>query len=210
MVRTLKWRKSYGVKNLTDDHFPQEVYKIGLVVDIGKAKTGEPILLLRLNRWRRVSPEFREIMKRFLVHQVERYDKKNIRMMGICDWTGVTKANIDLELYIHMATFSHHYLFTSTQTFVPDMPAIVEATWKLMSLVFHEKLRERIKMCKSEDLLEYMDKAILPANLGGTNKKISYPAPKSAKPLTALNFGSVTLTEEQVEKIRKAFEEELK
>ena len=210
MIRTLKWRKSYGVKNLTDDYFPQEIYKIGLLVDIGKAKSGQPVLLIRLNRWRRVSPEFREIAKRFLVHQVEKYDKKNTRLMGIADFTGVTKANIDLELYIHMASFSHYYLYPTTLTFVPDMPPIVEATWKLMMLVFNEKLRERIKLGKSEDLLEYMDKGILPENLGGTNKKLSNPVPKSAKPLSALNFGSVTFTEEQVEKIRKAFEEELK
>ena len=90
------------------------------------------------------------------------------------------------------------------------MPPIVEATYKLVSLVFNEKLRERVKLVKSEDLLEYMDKGILPENLGGTNKKLSNPVPKSAKPLTALNFGSVTFTEEQVEKIRKAFEEDIK
>ena len=36
MIRTLKWRKSYGVKNFTDDYFPQEIYKIGFMVDMGK------------------------------------------------------------------------------------------------------------------------------------------------------------------------------
>ena len=210
MIRTLKWRKSSGVKNFTDDYFPQEIYKIGFLVEIGKAKSGQPVLLIRLNRWRRVSPEFREIMKRFLVHQIEKYDKKNIRPIGINDWMGVTKDNIDLQLYTHIAIFSQqHYLYPNTMVFVPDMPSIVEATWKLVSIVFNEKLRERIKLGKSEDLLEHMDKGILPAHLGGTNNKISNPVPKSAKPLTALNFGSVTFTEEQVEKIRKSFEKEL-
>ena len=93
--------------------------------------------------------------------------------------------------------------------FAPDIPSIIEATWKLVSIVFNEKLRERVKLGESEDLLEYMDKAILPAYMGGTNNKISLPVPKSAKPLTALNFGSVTFTEEQVEKIRKSFKKEL-
>ena len=35
MLRTLKWRKSYGVKNFTDDYFPQEIWKIGFLTNLG-------------------------------------------------------------------------------------------------------------------------------------------------------------------------------
>ena len=74
--KALKWRKSFGVMDINDTDFPQEVYKAAPVVFYGKDKNGSQVIVFR-GKTVKKSSMIAELTQKFFVYHMEIVDRSN-------------------------------------------------------------------------------------------------------------------------------------
>ena len=74
--KAMKWRKAYGVLDITEENIPQELYISGGAFVYGKDLNGSPILILRAKVAIK-SKTWNNVFQKYLVYLVENIDSNN-------------------------------------------------------------------------------------------------------------------------------------
>jgi len=91
----------------------------------------------------------------------------------IFDLTGFTLANMDYDVIKFMIKiFTEFYPETLGVMLVVNSPWIFKSCWKIVKPWLDPLVAKKIVFISSEKLVNYVDPAILPPDLGGTNDNI--------------------------------------
>lgn len=69
----MKWRKSFGVRDIKETDFPREIYQAGGIIQYGHDIHGARILIIRANIHKRIK-SWDEVLRKYLVFNVEKLD----------------------------------------------------------------------------------------------------------------------------------------
>ena len=211
LIATMKWRKSFGVKNMKDSDFPAEIFKIGFSSVLNnKDKEGRPILFYMFKRWRR-SPELVDLMTRYNVYNLEKASaQSNFGAINIAiDCNGLELSNIDVDLYIKFVVlFMEHYIRPNSIILSINFPKILQPAYDVVTKGVGKGLVKSLKLVSQEELRQYIDETHIPKQLGGGSTKNLFAVPSTAKPMDQLS--STKISAEDIKTIRKTFAAELK
>ena len=209
LIKTMKWRKEFGVLDRTDADFPQEVYQTLGMFPYGKDKEGRD-LLMGIPKYHHKT-DFSPVLKQYWVHVLEKIDSKNKNGgWATVVWTaGTGLSNMELSLSLFMTdVLQNHFPSGFAYELVVDMHWILNATWKIIRNFMREDVREKVKLIDSKTVREYVNDDQIPEAFGGTSKEPMLKIPSGVKPLDQIKdkFG---FNDKQVEKIRSALKDAL-
>ena len=123
LATILMFRNIYGVSYSTEQSFPQEIYKIGYIVALGKDREGRHIILIRSKRWRK-SIDLYTLMKKFVLFQFEKVSlmKPYPDFLIIIDSTGLELVNIDKDIFDHNFSTMEQYAGPKTTILNLNIP----------------------------------------------------------------------------------------
>ena len=200
---SFKWRKINVNKEFTDTSFPLEVYKTGWLNYLGIDQGNKLIFLAKLTSWNRGSDKFEQLYKQYIIYSVEKVNDPKYEVILIGDATDITTSNIDVDLFLFLATTALKYYSYMNITLIGiNFPAIIEAPLRV-TLSAAGKYGATCKMITPIDLHKYVDKTLLPKYLKGTRTDKLNAVPAGCKPLEY--FDRVKFTSDEIRDIYKLF-----
>ncbi|GFY55796.1 motile sperm domain-containing protein 2 [Trichonephila inaurata madagascariensis] len=167
----LRWRKSFGVKDVTLAALPLEFFQAKAVFPFNKDKEGNPIIMI-LVRYHKKAPEFAKELRRFVIYWVELMEEqtKGGRMTVIMSCAGAGMSNLDLDLIKFLITlFRSYYPDSLANILIFDMPWILQPAWKIIKAWLPEDFVDKIKFVNKTSIQEYVTADNLPVDMGGTD-----------------------------------------
>ncbi|XP_067141340.1 motile sperm domain-containing protein 2-like [Centruroides vittatus] len=173
----LQWRKKFGVSDLHEDNLPTEFFELGGTIPFNKDKEGHSIILVKVKLHRKREEEAEDV-RRFLVYWVEKLDRMNegegITVIYDCRDSGLSNLDMDVIKFM-IDLFKNYYPHTLGYLLVYDMPWLFNAAWKIVKTWLSKSAVERIKFVSGNEIFDYVDKPMLPVDMGGsTNKEYVY------------------------------------
>ena len=200
-----KWRKSNINKEFTDTSFPLETYKSGFASYLGTDQGNKVVFLLKYNKWYTGSSKFTQLYKQFLLYLLEKYvtvDPKN-ELILICDGSDISISNIDMDLFFFIVTSAAKYYPDIKLSLIgTNLPTFLDNPIKVV-LSAAGKIGATAKTIAPKEIHKYVDSALLPPSLLGTNTMQLNTVPAGCKPLEA--FDRVQFTSDDVKDIYRLF-----
>ncbi|XP_054710618.1 motile sperm domain-containing protein 2-like isoform X2 [Uloborus diversus] len=170
---SLKWRKSFGVKNVNQASIPIEFFQAKAVFPYNKDKEGNPIIMI-LVRFHKKAPEFAELLRKFVIYWVELMEEQTSggHMTVIMSCEGAGLSNLDLDLIKFLITlFRSYYPDSLAHILIYEFPWILNPAWKIIKAWLPQDFVEKIKFVNKTSLLEYVTTDCLPVDMGGTDTR---------------------------------------
>ncbi|XP_072171521.1 motile sperm domain-containing protein 2-like [Diadema setosum] len=171
MKKILKWRKEFGVNDITFESFPEEFQQMGALYSHATDKKGLRILWYRVKFYRK-EPEYQKWARKMTVYWLNKLQKSNPydRIVVMEDMTGAGLANMDIEMVRFMITcFELYFPAFVDMLYIYDMPWILNAAWKIVENFLSAVAREHIKFIRGKEVQTYIDLDSLPPHMGGSD-----------------------------------------
>ncbi|KAG8200877.1 hypothetical protein JTE90_015781 [Oedothorax gibbosus] len=128
----LRWRKSFGVKDVNMGSIPLDFFQAKAVFPLNKDKEGNPIIMI-LVRYHKKAPEFAKDLRRFVIYWVELMEEQTNggHMTVIMSCEGAGLSNLDLDLIKFLITlFRSYYPDSLAHILIYEFPWILNPAWK--------------------------------------------------------------------------------
>ncbi|XP_015908629.2 motile sperm domain-containing protein 2 isoform X3 [Parasteatoda tepidariorum] len=191
----LKWRKSFGVKDVTAASIPREFFEAKAVFPYNKDKENNPIIML-LVRFHKKAPDFAKELRRFVIYWVELMEEqtKGGRMSVIMSCEGAGLSNLDLDLIKFLITlFRSYYPDSLAHILIYEFPWILNPAWKIIKAWLPEDFVEKIKFVNKTTVQNFVTAENLPVDMGGTDTT-EWEPPSEAD----INSNTINGTEKRV------------
>lgn len=206
-----KFRHEYkmGISKLSD--FPIEFYRAGGLFRYAPDRVGNQTLFLRVKMHRRV-PELSQIMKEFILCQLELCDRANNGRgtAVIFDLTQCGLQNVDPGfLFWLVYSFRNYCPKGLSYIIIYNLPWILNATAKLALSWLSSTNRKRLRFVSGEGIKDFIAPENLPDYLGGSCK-IDYREVPEGSRLAEETAEEHNMTREQSRKVREIYAKFLK
>nr|XP_054754809.1 motile sperm domain-containing protein 2-like [Lytechinus pictus] len=171
LTRILKWRKEYGVNDLTFDSFPEDLQQMGGLYSHATDKNGHRILWYRVKHYQK-GPENQMWAKKMTVYWLNKLQKEDPenRIVVLEDMTGGGVSNMDIDLIrFKIQCFELYFPALVEMLYIYDMPWILNTLWKIVEKILSQQAREHIKFIRGKEVQTYIAPKSLPAHMGGTD-----------------------------------------
>lgn len=183
LIEALKWKKSFGVNDRSDEWYPIEYYKVGILFPFGRDKNGNQMLFFRVKQHRKDSAMILN-SERFIAHQLNKLDEANPRGKWciIFDMTSAGLASVDMG----MCNFLVQCVQTKfprgcRYTLVYGMPWIMQQFFKLARTWMNPHLRDTTLLASGDEIFNYASADELPKFIGGKNTASIRQIPAGSK-----------------------------
>ncbi|XP_022110139.1 motile sperm domain-containing protein 2-like isoform X2 [Acanthaster planci] len=179
-----KWRKQFGLNDLTFDSFDEEVLSYGAFYAHNKCKIGRRIV------WFRTCMHRKDSSKAYAVKQYIAFwlNKMESEAMGedvviLMDMTNAGMANMDMDVVKFMITcFELYFPALVGIMLVYDMHWVLNAIWKVIEKLLSQESREHIKFVRGPAIHDFITPEQLPLYMGGTDTwEWAWPLPEEEK-----------------------------
>jgi hypothetical protein len=171
LISAMKWRKQFAVRDLTENDFPQEFYKMLL---FGKARNGSTLVITRSKYYIPIS-EWRQLFKNFSVFILEWLDVNNsgngITVLIDCRDTGLANADFDFICFLKPIQ-SKYFPCLIKMHLNCEIPWILNSIAHFILSLMSEKTRKLIFFIKKSQLFDYISEDEIPQFLGGSQTNI--------------------------------------
>ncbi|XP_060557960.1 motile sperm domain-containing protein 2-like isoform X2 [Ruditapes philippinarum] len=168
---SLKFRLEYGVNDLKEDNFPQEMWETGAMYYHNHDKDGIPILYIQVKQHVK-DPQLLPTIKKWFAYHLEKQYLKDPEssIVLLFDLDGAGMAQIDMEFVKHIInSFKLYYPKLLEYMLVYEMPWLFSAAWKLIKQMLNAESVKRIKFVTKTNVQEYINKDQLLGHMGGTD-----------------------------------------
>ncbi|XP_053399459.1 motile sperm domain-containing protein 2-like isoform X2 [Mercenaria mercenaria] len=168
---SLKFRLEFGVNDVTEDNFPQEMWETGAMYYHNHDKDGHPILYIQVKQHVRDAQLLPTIKKWFAFHLEKQYRKDpDSTVVILFDLDGAGLSQIDMEFVKHIInSFKLYYPKLLEYMLVYEMPWLFSAAWKLIKQMLNAESVKKIKFVTKANVQEYINKDQLLGHMGGTD-----------------------------------------
>eukprot|EP00057_Strongylocentrotus_purpuratus_P024388 XP_011678862.1 PREDICTED: motile sperm domain-containing protein 2 [Strongylocentrotus purpuratus] len=171
LTRILKWRKEYGVNDLTLDSFPEDLREMGGVYPHATDKNGHRILWYRVKTYQK-GPENQMWAKKMTVYWLNKLQKEDPehRIVVLEDMSGAGVSNMDIDLVrFKIQCFELYFPALVEMLYIYDMPWILNTLWRIVERLLSQQARDHIKFIRGKEVQTYIATDSLPAHMGGTD-----------------------------------------
>lgn len=173
MTESLKWRKSFGVNDLSKDSFSEELLADPYLYFKGYGKNGEPLLIWDVKRHKKVNATINAELKKCLAFMLDHREgaKDYQKVIMLFNMSGCGLSNIDYDFIKYLISLlTEYYPDILDNLLVFEMPRLLSAAWTIIKNMLDEDSRDAIKFVNKTEVLDYVDKDQLPISLGGSNE----------------------------------------
>lgn len=173
MIESLKWRKSFGINDLTEKDISEEVLQSGIIFMHGKDRKGAAMVFIVVAKhvWKgneEKTADFRKLLALFL----EKFQRENPgeRMAFVYDCSGAGLSNTDInnsKSFVHLIQFCYPDILEDV--YVLNFPWIFKALWTLTKALLYSQYSKKFIFPSKTEVLNYIDKNQLPTQFGGEN-----------------------------------------
>ncbi|XP_054155718.1 motile sperm domain-containing protein 2-like [Oppia nitens] len=168
LVRTLKWKRLYGIHDRTDQYFPKEFYDLHHIEIYGRDRDG------RLVHWETTRNlvkinDFTPLEQQFLGHRLEKLDS----LAGRAGWTLVTDCsgsglpNVSLEMWRFRIDLLQYYPQAVGRILIVDLPPILAPIMRIILSMMPPKLQRKATLVTRQQLTRYIDPEYIPRRMAG-------------------------------------------
>lgn len=199
LVECLRWRKSFGVNELTERSVDRRLFEAGFLFPYNRDKDGNT-LIIYIGKLYKKDPQQHPELKRYLVFLLEKHVKmfpgRKVTFLFDMQDTGLSNMDLDFVKFI-ISCFRDYFPWTLAWLVVVEMPWILSATWKIVKSWLSPEAVKKIRFLNKPELLDLVDEDKLLVRLGGTDPyEYSYPPTKEA--LVSLGITESTNTEDNL------------
>lgn len=171
LLDALRWRKSYGVNQMKSSDFPQEIFQVGELFEFHKDKNGISTLYLRVDRHRPL-PAWKEIIKRFIIFNIERAEKiatENGAGIGlVVDARNGKIYHVEIDLdYFALKSIINYYPGCLQYLAIYEIPWVLMAILKLIRTWLPPHYQEKIQFINKSNADEFIGLENFPQFMGG-------------------------------------------
>ncbi|XP_033110671.1 motile sperm domain-containing protein 2-like [Anneissia japonica] len=184
ITNSLRWRKQFGVNDITEESFSIETHQKGAVYPHGRDKEGRTILWFDVKLHNKKIPGNTELAKRYLVYWLEKLQRQypSQRITVLEDMSAAGVSNMDLEVVkFKIRCFEEYFPFLVDMLFIYEMAWILNAIWKIVEKILSEEAKSHIKFIRKGDVKTYIEGTTLPSHMGGTDNFKWVYTPKSTE-----------------------------
>ncbi|XP_053204660.1 motile sperm domain-containing protein 2-like [Panonychus citri] len=203
IINCLKWRKKIEIRSIKDNHFPEEIYRIGALFSYGRDQNGFPTVYIRLKMVKRLK-EVSDLVKLFITYNFYKVDvESHGQGWGlIIDFNGAGLQNTDLDL-ARMVILGLKAYFPSSLEYVlcVDFPWILRAFWRVIKSWIPADRKFMLSFTSRNQLTSFIDQDYLPQFLGGNCKRPTNEAPFGCPKFVEYCVTELGVSKESAEKV---------
>lgn len=173
LLDAFKWYKKMKFREITDNYFPSEVYRIGAVFPYEPDKAGRSTIYVRMKCSPRI-PELVDVVKHYVSFLLWKLDQES-REKGwtiVTDFNGSGFSRWDLEFARHFVLVMRYYFPMGLQyKLCIDIGLIWRGLYFMMKDVLPKKFRDILIFLPKDSLNEYVNPENIPPFLGGTSRR---------------------------------------
>jgi len=176
VVKSLKWRKSFGVKDLTKESLDERLNK-GLIFVLGRATDGSRVLHVQTGKFEKKEREENMKLLVFWFERIQRAEPgEKITILMDVSGTRVSQADMGFSQFI-IECCASYFPAMMKRIVIYNLPTLLVAFWKLVSKLMSKEQQEATQVVsKKADLAKIIDKENLPVEMGGNiTFKYEYP-----------------------------------
>ncbi|XP_075255841.1 motile sperm domain-containing protein 2-like [Convolutriloba macropyga] len=172
LTTSLEWRKTFSVREISFDAFPENVKASNAVSMQGTDKEGRRIIWMYMNRIKRTKGDL-DIWSRYFVYHLEKLfqQRGTQRLIFVNDLSGVGITNFDYELTgFAVKLFENHYPDLLTFQVNYNMAWTLKTAWNIIKTWMTPEAIARVKFVKNDELQQYVCSEFIPTHMGGQFK----------------------------------------
>lgn len=185
LVNAMKWRKTIGVKKLSEKDFPREYFQIGSVFTYGQDLNGAQMIILRVKVNKKIS-EWTDSLKKLIVFLIEkedlRYETKDntgVCIVFDCNGAGITNVDIDLLSFI-VSTLRDNYPTLLKSVLVNELPWVLQYVFRLVQTWLPKEHQKLLHLVNKKEIKDYVAEQELPDFMDGSNELSYRTVPKNS------------------------------
>eukprot|EP00118_Oscarella_pearsei_P003974 m.16507 g.16507 ORF g.16507 m.16507 type:complete len:540 (+) comp26973_c0_seq1:46-1665(+) len=172
LIKSLKWRKTFGVNDLSKENIEKFFFELGVGYVHGKDKKGNSVLILTIKHHKKDATRLAQL-KRFVVFSLDEQARSlppHVKLTVIFDMTDVGLAQVDMDfLRFFIDCFKYYFPNMLECLLVYNIPFMLQAVWKIVKSWLSEEARQKVKFVKKADILNYVEKDQLLLRFGGSD-----------------------------------------
>lgn len=176
VIKALKWRKQFGVNDITEASLGEEVLKKGFFFVRGRAVDGSRVLHFKTAGVEKKDREINQKLAVFWFERVQRAEPGQ-KITILMDTSGARLMQAD-------TTFTNFVIECCAVNFpgmmkkiiIYNLPTLLNSFWKLISKMLSQEQRDATVLCGKSEIQKYIDEDNLTEDMGGKIKfEYSYP-----------------------------------
>lgn len=203
LINCLKWRKETEIRSIQDNHFPEEIYRIGALFNYGRDQNGLPTIYIRVKMVKKLK-EIADLIKLYIAYNFYKVDKQaHGQGWGlIIDFAGAGVQNTDLELARTIAFCIKTYFPSSLEYLIcVDFPWIFKAFWNVIKSWIPADRKFHLLFLSRSQLKETIDPDYLPQFIGGNCLRSPNEAPSGCPKFVDYCVNELGLSKKAAEKV---------
>lgn len=176
LIKTLKWKRAFGLHSRTDQFFPKEFYELFEIEMHGTDREGHLLHWESTRNLIKVN-DFTHLEQEFTAHRLEKLDNAAGRQGWalVIDVMGSGLANVNLEQWKFKISLLQHYPQGLRRVYIVDLPWILNSVMKFIVAMLPQKQQQNVLFIKREQLKDYVDQSYIPVSMMGDRKERIYP-----------------------------------
>lgn len=174
LLTSMKFQKELGLRDMSDEYFPRELWELGSMRLYGKDKDGRPVGYLRL-KFLRKEKMIREMIKRFIGYLFIRLERESEGTEGailIADFEGLSLSNFNLDICLFTLGLKDKFPLVLKHLIVLSVPWFASAFCNCtMRFAFPAHVRDMMLFLSGEELRNYVEDNQLPYFLNGSSNE---------------------------------------
>ncbi len=203
LLKTLQWKKRFGLHERTDQYFPREFWELNVTEQWGADRAGHLIQWGRV-RNTKIIPEISLLSKQFAAHCLERMDRlcgeKGSVFIGHMKQASFWTRDRDFEEF--QMELMAHYPRQCRAMYIVDMPWIIAAILRLMMAFMPARMKRLLHVITAAQLPEVVHPELIPASMGG--RRTGYHFPPGLVSIESI-YKEMGLSREQLETIYRTY-----
>ncbi|XP_071786884.1 motile sperm domain-containing protein 2-like [Asterias amurensis] len=176
-----KWRKQFGINDMTFESFDEEVLSMGGFYCHNKCKLGRRIVWFRICKYKKDASKI-ELAKKFMAFWLNKIEREAMGadVVILMDMTNAGIGNMDIDVIKFMITcFELYFPALVGIMLVYDMHWVLNAIWKVIEKLLSKESREHIMFLRGNAIQELIALDQLPPHMGGTDTwEWTWPIPE--------------------------------
>lgn len=205
LIRVLKWKKSFGLHDRSDDYFPKEFHLIFGHEDYSRDRKGRLVAWNVEDRYRKIG-DLSPLIQQFLAHQLEKLDRNAgpDGWVSINDCSKAGMASVDMNMSKFRTESLNYYPGGMQLSLNVDMPWILRSAFKVIKGFITKKIRDSVILITREEIVDYVEPESIPECFGG-QRQCSSARVKSLEPLQECKH--LGLNEKQIETFYQTYKD---
>ena len=182
LLRTLKWRKEFGIHEIKDSDIPREFYQLKMFTYSIYHEERRIFLFIRVCKYRNISAAIRGLIIKGIIHEIEKkirsFENKyehgvcDLRPIIVLDCSGIKYHSIDIHLLTEMVNIvSNHFPQAVEEFWVYGLPWFARYLLPVFLKAIPSIFAKRIRQVYFDEAVAAVGLHLLPGFMGGTSRE---------------------------------------